>query len=410
MPYNVDHVADKSGVELHRLSKLYDFPDFVKQASIEQTLQPNDIAITNYADPVRKQFPCHTAASTWLSALYFTEKKAEFAPKDQYRIQERLYRYVNYWKIKEAVDQVQARYMDLHRTAVDRLPDSAFAYVKVGGDGKKQRHLPLRNSLEVKRAADWLFQYRDQLPFTAEDGGGRHEIARKILEKAARFAAKLDDRVEFLEKQAGRGVCDPDEVSRVVMERSYLTKNEPFRKHIVKLAMAIKDQPRQALHPDALVKLAETIDNIDHSLGIVGKYTDKIPRPEDVVFRATFAKVAQDMCELVAMTTGKIYKKASFSQIPLSGITALFGPELAEEVKAGLDKVDPEKLAEIAATLPMGDAEVFDKLAQECGVHPQMQKAASAAVGFSPSQLEKLAEQYHGIDFTNDLRQQVVHK
>lgn len=399
MPFNVDHVADKSGAELHRLSKLYDFPDFVKKANIEQTLKP-DFAITAYADLPRKQFPCHTAASTWLSALYFTEKKAEFHTKDQYKIQQQLDRYVGYWKIKEAVDTIVRRHLELHKTEESKLPDSAFAYVKVAEDGTKERHLPLRNSLEVKRAADWLFTYRDKLPFSRQDGGGRHEIAKKILEKAARFAAKIDDRIEFLEKQAGRGVCDPDEVSRVVMERSYLTKNEPFRKNIVKLAMVIKEQPRQALHPDALVKLAETIDDIDRTLGIVGKYTDKIPRPEDVVFRATFAKVAQDMSELVAMTTGKIYKKASFAQIPLSGISSLFGRELADEVKAGLDKVDPEKLAEIAATLPMGDAELFDKLAAECGVHPQLQKAASAAVGFSPSQMNKLAELYHGVDFS----------
>lgn len=395
MPHTADHVADKGGVELHRLSKLYDFPDFVKKASYDQTFGSR--ACTAYADLPRKQYPCDTAASTWLSALYFTEKKAEFHPKDQKHIQRQLDYYVNFWKLKEAVDKIYARHQELHKDASDQLPDSSYAYVRVKADGTKERHLPLRNGAEVKQAADWLFTYRDKLPFSREDGSGRHEIACKILEKAGRFAAKLDDRYEFLEKQAGRGVCEPAEVYQTLVNRSYLTVNEDFRKHIVKLAMAVKEQPRQSLHPEALVKLAETIDSIDRTLGLPGKYTEKIPRPEDVVFKATFSKVAGDLEEVVAMTSGKIYKKADFSKIPLSGVRDLFGRDFAEEVKAGLDKVDPEKLAELAATLPMGDAELFDKLAAECAVHPHLTKAASAKVGFSPDALKGLAKLYKGI-------------
>jgi hypothetical protein len=397
MPYGADHVADKGGHELHRLSKLYDFPDFVKKASMEQTFQPTNIAITTYADPVRKQFPCHNAASTWLSALYFAEKKAEFHPKDQVRIKAQLDGYVRYWKIKEAVDALEARHSVLHKTAEDHLPDSAFAYVRVGANSQKQRHLPMRNGLEVKQAADWLYVYRDKLPFFQEDGGGRHQIALKILEKAAHFGANVVERLEFLEKQAGRGVCDPTEVVRVIQERAFLTVNEPFRKDIIKLAMLIKDQPRQALHPQSLVKLATTLDQIDQTLGLRGKYTEKIPRPEDVIFRATFAKSASEMNDMCALTNGVIYKKADFTKIPLSGLSAIFGREFADDVKAGLDKVDQEKLAEIASTLPRGDADLFGKLAAEVGVYPHLTKAASAPIGFRPEALKELAKLYRGV-------------
>src|SRR4051812_16296814 len=79
-----DHVADKNGVELIRLAKQYEFPTFVKQANLDQTLNPGKLPASIYADPRpgREQFPCDTAASTWLSTLYFTEKRAEFHPKD----------------------------------------------------------------------------------------------------------------------------------------------------------------------------------------------------------------------------------------------------------------------------------------------------------------------------------------
>lgn len=217
MPSMMDHVADKSGAELVRLEKLYDFPAFVKQANPDQTLNPGRLPTHLYADVVRQQFPCHTAASTWLSALYFTEKRAEFHPKDQAQIQKRLDHYTGYWRIKPAVDAIVARWQALHKTAEEQLPDHMFAYVWVGDDGRKERHLRLSNAMEVKAAAEYVEAYRDRFPFSV-----RHVMAGKILEKAARHGAGIARHVEFLERQAGRGVCDPAEVVALVEDRARL--------------------------------------------------------------------------------------------------------------------------------------------------------------------------------------------
>ena len=71
----LDAASDTSREELARMVKLYEFPPFVKQANLDFTMNPENIAINTYADPVRQKFACHTAAATWMSSLYFHEKK-----------------------------------------------------------------------------------------------------------------------------------------------------------------------------------------------------------------------------------------------------------------------------------------------------------------------------------------------
>jgi hypothetical protein len=409
MPSMMDHVADKNGVELVRLSGLYTFPDFVKQADLGQTLGQRRLPAHLYADPVRQQFPCDTAASTWLSALYFTEKRAEFHPKDQALIQKRVDGYASYWRIKAAVDSVKARWQELHKTAEEQLPDRDFAYVWAGDDGRKERHLRLTNAMEVKAAAEYVEEYRDRFPFSA-----RHAMARKILEKAAHFGAAVGANREFLERQAGWGVCDPAEVVKMVEDRAMLVpagrgvtvkfasdgkeeRSEGLREHFLKMAAVIRASPRRALLPEMLVKLAETVDALDRQLGLVGKYSEGLPRPEDVIFKATFSKTAGEMTRVVPTTSGKVYEKSALKKLALDDLTAMFGREFSDRVKTPLGEIDPEKMAEEVATLPRPDAELLDGLLSDNGVRPLLTKAASAHQGFTREEMNAWAAAYRTV-------------
>jgi hypothetical protein len=393
MPLNADQVADKGngGAELYRLSQLYKFPAFVKKANPDQVLARRTAAQTIYADPVRRQFPCDSAASTWLSALFYQEKRAEFHPKDQRRIERLLDQYTSYWRIKEAVDQIRGRWTELHKTAEEQLPDSAYAYVWVGEDGRKERHCRLSNAVEVKAAAEWLEKYRDRLPFR-----DRHTIATKILEKASSYGAAVGDHMEFLERQAGRGVCDPAEVVEQVEKRAYLTTKPDLREAFVTMARTLRDKPRQAMHPSNLVKLAETIDTLDRQiLNVGGRYADYgLVRPEELVFKATFAKVAGDLQRSVATTNGKVYEKGALGKLAVADLRALFGDEFAGKVSTPLGDVDVEKMAEELSALPRPDAQALEALLSEHGVVPVLHKAASAGAGLSRAEIEALADQY----------------
>ena len=390
MPSAVDHVADaaKGSVELVRLAKLYDFPDFVKNAT-DENLTPKHISKSAYADPRYNQFPCHTAASTWLSALFYQEKRAEFHVKDQRHIESRLSQSIEYFRIKAATDSIRARWEALHKNADDQLPDTAFAYVWVNEDGTKQRQLRMKTAAEVKAAAEYLVQYRDRFSFPQ-----RHQMARRILEKAAAYGAGIGPQMEFLEKQAGRGVCDPREVVNFIEGRAAMVGNLELKTHFNKMAATIKAAPRRILQPETMLKLAETLDELDRRHGFVNRYNDGLTRPEDVIFAATFAKAASELAALVTTTSGRSYEKQALRKLSADDVRGLFGSDFTERVVTPLGEIDPEKMAEEVATLPRPDAEMLDGLLSENGITPSLTKGASVKQGFDDRQMSAIAESY----------------
>lgn len=383
----LDPAADANKAELTKLAKRYDFPDFVKSADLNTTMQPSDrVPVTAYADPVRKKFACHSPAATWLSAMYFHEKSAEYHPKDQERICERFEQMADYFAIRPAYDAVVKRASDLRGS--DQLPDSSYAYVWQSDDGVKERYYPMTSSQQVKAAAEWLYDNRDRMRFS-----DRNTIGNKILEKAARYGASLGDNLtDFIEKQAGRGIPDPKELYTLLDRRASLAKTQDHRDGIKKLASSIQSTPHVALQPAELVKLATTVDMIDHAIGLHGKYTDLLPRPEDVIFKVTYTKAASDMGQLCAMQTGNVYEKDQLAKLAREDVEGLFGTDFANEVCTGLE-VDSEKIADVASTLPRPDAELLEQLLGEVGQHPQMNKGASWEP-ISDETLEELAEMY----------------
>ena len=381
----LDPTSDVNREELARLSKLYDFPDFVKQADISQTMDAENATVTTYADPVRQKFACHTAAATWMSSLYFHEKKAEYHPKDRNRIEQRLQHYVDYWRIRPAYAEIVKKAEAL---ASQELPDSAYGYVWVDTQGNKERFLPLTSTQNIKAAAEWLEEHRDTLPFH-----DRHVIAKRLLEKAAATGTAFGDELnQFIEKQAGYGIPDPSEIYKMLSQRSELCKNAEYREQIKTLAETVRGQSQIALQPDQLVKLAETVDMIDRAIHLNGKYTDNIQRPEDVIFKVTYTKAASDRETLCTLQTGNVYDKGQLSKLAREDVESLFGTDFVGEVSRGL-KIDPEKMAAVAETLPRPDAELLEHMLSEAGQQPKFGKEA-ADVGLSDTELEEIAAIY----------------
>jgi len=382
----LDPASDKTRTELTKLASRYDFPQFVRAADLDSTMNPGEIAVTAYADPVNKKYACHSAAATWLSAAYFHEKSAEYHPKHQSRICERLERFADYFGIRPAYEAIVKQASALRDQ--DHLPDSSYAYVWQANDGYKERYYPLTSALEVKVAAEWLRDNRDRIPFA-----DRNVISNRILEKAARYGAGLGDELtDFVEKQAGRGIPDPPELYTMLERRAMLAKKADHREAITKLAESVRNTPRVALQPNELIKLAATVDLVDHALGLKGKYTEILPRPEDVIFKVTFTKAASDHGKLCTLQTGSIYDKSQLAKLAREDVASVFGDDFANEVCTGFD-VDPEKIAELAHTLPRPDAELLEHLLSEAGQRPQLAKSASYEP-LDTETLEALANAY----------------
>jgi hypothetical protein len=389
-----DHAHDPQGREWHRLSKLYSAPAFVtaylageSEKTAETILQPSRPPVNVYGDPVRRLFPCKTAAETWLSSLFFTEKRSEYTTKEASWVDERLAKSASHFGIKAHCDAIRVRHTELYKDASDQLPDSQFAYVWVDeATGAKTRRMPLRNVNEVKAAADWFLQYRDSFAFN-----DRHVVADKILKRATDLGTDLEDAYEPLEQHACRGMSTGKHVAAAIRTRARLAKESATRERLTKLADATENLPSLAVNRDMQFKIAQVLDEVDKAIGLSGRYTENILRPEEACFGVTITKVAEWRDSHCATTTGSIYAMKDFERVPLDDLHAVFGDDIVDAVRSGLH-VDPEKMAEVAATLPQPDAHLFDQLLRDSGIFPVIKQAAYRPVGFSTEQLKKLAE------------------
>jgi hypothetical protein len=384
----LDHVGDTNGAELHRFAKLYDFPAYVKSASHEETTRPGRLPANAYGDPRVSAFPCHTPASTYLSAVYFAEKQSHYRPKDAARVQGRIQKAAAYFGIVPDVDAVFAASAAVVKSADDRRPDDDFAYCWVDDAGNRHRQWRLATAADCKAAADALYANRDALSYA-----DRNVIAGKILQKAARHGASLGGVEAFVERQAGHGVCDPKEVVAMCRDRALLARRPEERDAMNKLAAMIAGKPSAALLPDMLVKLATTVDGFDAAIGLSGRYTDRIRRPEDVIFKATYKECRAGVGVACPLVTGSVYDKTDFAKLSSEDLRGLFGDGAVDQVMNGLD-LDVEKLAELAQTMPRPDAELFEQMLDAAGVPPLTNKYAADDAGLPDELARRLAAAY----------------
>lgn len=358
MPVTIDQQGDVDFRNLKKYVQLYDMPEFAKSASYEDIASPEEPNANLYADTRQPyQFPCHTKAATYISYIYFLENKDQLTKEAQTRIQSRLDKLADFHGIRNFINSAAEKCASLQR---EDLSDSDFALVWVT-DGNVSRHYPLRNAGEVKAAAAWFSDRLDEIrsEYVWED---RSTIATKILDKAAEYGADISNERDILEKSAGLGVCDPKKARVHIHNRALLTdRRHPELKQAMEKLASMIDRPDTLLDPSTTHKMAQLIDHFDRHNGLVGKYTDKIPAPEDVLFSASMSKVASAKNELCALTTGSVYDRRDFSKLPIDLVKSAFGEEILDEVVTGLE-IDPVKFAAVASTFPRPDAEVLDTL------------------------------------------------
>jgi len=387
-----DQTADVNLRELYYYSKLYDLPEYVKQAdaaALCDSASHRELPSTMFADVKDRRFPINTKAATWLSWLHFVEKKAELHPKIAGWIEDRLEQFARYHGIEPDVAGLREKHAELHRDGLAQLPDSTFALVWAGENGTKERRYPLRNPKEVQAAATWFEQYRDHFAFP-----DRQTIATKILDKAAALGAMLGDELDdVLQRQAGRGVYDPQEAAAMLRNRAKAAVtncSQEMRQGMLKLAEAVESTPQLAMDPATTAELCKTVDMFDRTTKLAGRYdADGLSRPEDVLFRGTLKAAAQFVKDAVELTNGAVFEQDQLGKLTLRDVRDLFGEELAGAVSDGLE-VHPEKMATLARTLPRPDADTLERLMAEAGERPRA-KQAGTREGLSRAQLQTLA-------------------
>lgn len=373
----LDQAQDISQQETHRLTTLFSPPAFVKNASDSRIVGDDSLPRHIYADPHKKLYPCHTAAATWMSALFFTDKRANFDTKTAAAIQERLNSSAAYFGISNLVKELQEKVAAANADNIEQLPDRMFAVVWDDEYGNKERHWPLRNATEVKVAADYFTRYRDEFRFS-----DRHKIAEKILLRADETNSDIGEHVQTLSMTAGHGACAAKVAVALLKDRAQMTKRShaTAAHHLLKLADALAAQPDRARDFATRVKLAEAIDNFDRETHLDRLYdAGGLARPEETLFAIT-EKVARDfMSENVETTTGNVYALSALEKLAVDAVRSWMGDDFVDAVSVGGVYLDREKLAAIVPTLDRQMASLLDQMLQENKVAAVVQtKAASA--------------------------------
>lgn len=383
----IDQTHDVNLQGLHMLDVAYGLPAFVKNASHDQVCGNDQLEPHMFADVTRRRYPCHTAPATWVSAGFFFQKRAEYPSAAAALIEKRIKESATHYGILSQVTELQQKVANAAIVDESQLPDNTFALVMQFDDGTVERKYPMRNALEVKVAANYLQQHREQLTYR-----DRQCVANKILEKAAEFGADLGDHMELLERTVGTGTCAAKTAAELVRSRIPYIKleNDKLAAEFEKLADQIAARKVNAVW-HSYDKLADVIDGVDRDFHLTGLYTSRLEYPEDVLFAIT-TKVATDKAnDLVGTLTGNYYKKADLERVPLSLLSDALGEDFASEVSTANAWVDVDKLANIAPTLPLGDAELFDAAIMESGVRPFATKQASEARKVLRTDVENMA-------------------
>lgn len=388
----MDQTRDLSGQQQNRLTQLFSTPDFVKAADAAAICGEPDMDRDLFADPVHGLYPCHTPAATWTSTAFFLTKRAEFRPGDAEAIDQRLHAYAKYHCIGHLINTLRKEAATPPPDLEAGLNDDDYALVLNETSGTR-RHYPLRNSLEVKKAAEYLQQNRDFLPYNL-----RREFADKVLQKAAAFGADLGVSKDLVDRTAGYGACATKTAVAMLRDRVKAASHgpgglSPIQTELLGLASKFELYPSKLRDPGIRVKLAAVVDDFDRAHGLTSQYGTQLLRPEDVIFEFTQEKAASVAADHVANpATGAIYKLADLERVRTENVRQHMGDDLANAIGGLRGYLDSEKAAEVIPTLDRGFAERFDRLLSAHGIMPVAKEASAETLGHSNAYLRELAE------------------
>jgi len=370
---------DVNHQQLYALDKLVGIPEFVKSAEMEPVKQ---LPSSSFADSIRRKFPCHTKAATWLANAYF-QQVASLYPKDQCTlVQDRIIKCADYWKIRGLVDDFNKKWEKLSRFDEPTLPDSDYAIV-ANVDGHKIRRLPMPTPVSVKIAGERL--YADRFSYTYPM---RKAAAQRILLKAAEIdkagienvpvgGLSFDIETEsYLTKAAGIGTTHPqwaaEKLANRVLMMGKLDPRNEVQVNMAKVATMVgeMDQP----DTETFLKLAELVDEVDRATGICHHYVHGVELPEEIFFDVQEKTAAEIIGQHVVLQNGNVYPIGAFAELPVEKISEVLGNDFANAIKDEQGKFDPVKFAEIAPTLPRDDANLLERVVQ-------LEKAAGGKCG-----------------------------
>lgn len=151
-----DFISDNNSVRyLLYAQKQNLFPEYVETSPLLEAKDVEGLNKVAFADPDRREYPCHTDYATWLSACYFASSGC-----DNKEIRARIEKQAAYHKISDDIKTLFDTFSKFVKSAAAPQPEEpiekfAFVIDFAGAAGKnKVGYYPINNLNEMYKSAD----------------------------------------------------------------------------------------------------------------------------------------------------------------------------------------------------------------------------------------------------------------
>jgi hypothetical protein len=308
---------EKSSTEqrLEAISAVFDIPDFVKGASLDETP-----IVSGRAYAGDRAYPAWSKATTWFSITDFLMNKSAMDEGTRQLVQHSL---------KKAASEFGVDYNRLeweHREKLKSEPEEKFAFV-VEKDGETIKLCPINNIDSVKRAAEHLWENRGNYPYP-----WRQKIARAIIDEKTHYGA-ITPHDDYLWKAAGYGMSNPEFVADAFKVRATLVDDEEAVESLSKVA---SDYAASAYDPDLQNTFADVLSVVDEECGLTSLYKKGLATPEEVMFQLPDKDAKAAMEEHITLKNGETISTAQLKDADLKKIARAIGGDFLKEAMQGL--------------------------------------------------------------------------
>lgn len=327
---------DPYGNTFYKASKLYEMPDFVKEASAEDE-DCSSLPTMVFADTVDRRYPLHNKAAAWMSRMYIETDSSKLDPLYKEAVLKRIKWAEKLWGLEPLVKKEA------------KADDSETKVIGLSFEGQEVHKVSIRDSLNWKEAAESLVENKANMPYTI-----RRQLAEGLLStpQSLKGDNETPEMRSFLEKTAGYGVCSRDQARDAILRRAYNSRNTETRNTLCKVASALPEYPERSL----LVKVAEALDTTDRETGLSSSYDNGfIKKVEDELFTVSLKEASEKVEDSLQLTDGTVISKAALLD-KKSDIRNFFESYFGEVPFSN----DSEMLEQVAA-LPKPDAEALFK-------------------------------------------------
>lgn len=263
----MDHYTDNTKKVIYQMHKEASLPKYAQEHDLIDTSELPDSA---FADSISREYPIHTKADTFLSAVYLNKTAADAKPY----VKSALENAIDIWGVREDVDNALSGRQE-------KTASSAVAIEYKQDDD-------IIHTAYVSSEKGFNKIASDVITNTTYSLRTRQDVAEQLLHKCSQYIKDTDTQ-DRLEKCAGWGTSTPEVVYDAIRNRALLMErsNEKLADKLNKCAEHIISTYKDVVPKHVLDKTANFIDLVDRASGMHTNYGTAFRRPEEDMYKYT---------------------------------------------------------------------------------------------------------------------------